>query len=241
MGPPRGGRQANDPCPQQRVSGPSRGARGTARSRSPPDTGRSSRRHPWTRTPGASPEGGQIASGLRRMHDVARSAWSQCGGAQRRGDLQVSTVLVVDDEERIRTLITRTLTAEGHSVRHRRRRRRRTRPAGRAGGRPGAAGPGHAAVPRAHGAVVPAPAGGPDPGDRAVRGHRHRGPGAGPGPGRGRRGRPSRSRSPSCWPAPGATWPPPVLPGPTTGSSRPAASGSTSTAVAPPWATVGCP
>jgi DNA-binding response OmpR family regulator len=28
----------------------------------------------------------------------------------------VSTVLVVDDEERIRTLITRTLTAEGHSV-----------------------------------------------------------------------------------------------------------------------------
>ena len=28
----------------------------------------------------------------------------------------MSTVLVVDDEERIRTLITRTLTAEGHSV-----------------------------------------------------------------------------------------------------------------------------
>ncbi len=30
--------------------------------------------------------------------------------------MTLSTVLVVDDEERIRTLVTRTLTAEGHSV-----------------------------------------------------------------------------------------------------------------------------
>src|SRR5690348_14508715 len=37
-------------------------------------------------------------------------------GGPERGDPEVSTVLVVDDEERIRTLITRTLTAEGHSV-----------------------------------------------------------------------------------------------------------------------------
>ena len=34
---------------------------------------------------GASPEAGQIASGLRRMHDVARSAWSQCGGPREGG------------------------------------------------------------------------------------------------------------------------------------------------------------
>ena len=99
------------------------------------------------RLPGASPEGGQIASRLRRMHDVARAGRSQ-SWAPREGGTALSTVLVVDDEERIRTLITRTLTAEGHSVDTAGDGDHALRPAGRAGGRPGAAGPGHAALPR---------------------------------------------------------------------------------------------
>ena len=116
-------RQANDPCPQQRVSGPSRGARGTARSPSPPDTGWSSRRHPGTRV--------ARRFARRRPNRIRACAACMMWPAQpgprwgpREGGPAVSTVLVVDDEERIRTLITRYVDGGGALRGHRRRRRR---------------------------------------------------------------------------------------------------------------------
>ena len=156
VGPPTGAAGRRMTAALSRGSaGRHRGAPDTARSPSstghapviPPSSG-------WPVAPACAPQGGQIA--IRpASHCMMRGplGLAPIGGGPREGGPAVSTVLVVDDEERIRTLVTRTLTAEGHSV--------DTAGDGAAaldrlaarGGRPGPAGPGHAAVQRADGAV----------------------------------------------------------------------------------------